>query len=93
MTRDEKIRVEYTHLLQQMQACTAVFSMVDMAQSALWDEIKTGIVTTEKTNEIKRWVQELNMRSLNMEHIITAIEEEIKRGAISEKQVRMEFKE
>lgn len=93
MTRNEKIRLEYTFLLQRLQESRALFSMIDLSADALWGEIKIGQISTERTFELMRWTKELTTKTISMTQEIAAIEEEIKRGAISEKQVRMEFKE
>lgn len=91
MTSNEKIRLEYTYLLQKVQGVETVCGMIEPLLKTLWGDIKSGYMTTEHTDELKRWVDELQARTPEIMQHVDAIEEEIKHLS-AEEQVRMNFK-
>ena len=91
MTRDERIRLEYTYLLQKVQSVETVCGMIEPLLKTLWGDIKGGYMTTERTDELRRWVSELTLKTPAIMQHVSAIEEEI-RHLSAEEQVRMKFK-
>lgn len=91
MTRDETIRLEYTYLLQKAQGVETVYKMIEPLLKMLWNDIKGGYMTPERTDELRKWAAELQARTPEIMQHITAIEEEIKKLS-AEEQVRMNFK-
>lgn len=91
MTRDETIRLEYTYLLQKVQGVETVCSMIEPLLKMLWNDIKSGYISTERTDELRKWTHELQARTPEIMQHITAIEEEVKKLS-AEEQVRINFK-
>ena len=91
MTRDERIRLEYTYLLQKVQSVETVCGMIEPLLKTLWGDIKSGCMTTERTDELRRWITALTLKTPAIMQHVSAIEEEIKHLS-AEEQVRMKFK-
>lgn len=91
MTRDETIRVEFTYLIQKVQGVETVCGLIDPMLKTLWNDIKHGHMTTERTKELGRWIEELNIRAANLMEHVESIEHEIKQLS-AEDQIRMNFK-
>ena len=91
MSRDETIRLEYTYLLQKVQGVETVCGMIDPPLRDLWNDIKHGQMTTERTKELRRWLEELQSRATEIIEHVDSIEHEIKQLS-AEEQVRMNFK-
>lgn len=91
MTKDETIRLEYTYLLQKVQGVETVCGMIEPLLKMLWSDIKNGYMTTERTKELRRWVNELQTRTPEIMKHVEAIEREI-RQISAEDQIRMNFK-
>lgn len=90
MNRMDRIRLRYTYLQQSMDQVGARTHMAHMTMDALWGDVKTGAMTTDRIGELAKQIRELKKSSDQLLAHLEEMEDEIRQMA-SEEQIRMNY--